>query len=190
MGALPKPMDLKAFLSWEKSQELRHEFDGVTAKAMTGGTGAHVAIEMGLAAALYAHLRSKPCRPFGSNLKIKLAQSVRYPDASVVCTPIGPRETSCSDPVVVFEILSASTVNEDLGPKRSEYQATPSIQRYVVLQQTHRAAIVFSRTADGWGDKFVFGEDAALEMPEIGISIPLAEIYDGIALESDIAEAD
>ena len=190
MGALPKLMDLEAFLAWEKSQELRHEFDGVSAKSMTGGTGAHVAIEMGLAAALYARLRGKPCRPYGSNLKIKLEHSVRYPDASVVCTPVGPRDTSCAAPVAIFEILSASTANEDLGPKRAEYQATPSVRQYVVLQQTHRSAIVFSRTADGWADKFVFGDDAVLDMPEIGISLPLAEIYAGIVLESDIAETD
>ena len=71
-----------------------------------------------------------------------------------------------------------------LGVKKAEYQATPSVVRYVVLQQTHRAAEVFYRTQDeddGWAYLLLSGDDA-LDMPEIGISIPLAEIYEDITL--------
>jgi hypothetical protein len=34
----PNPMSLMDFLAWEERQELRYEFDGVAARAMTGGT--------------------------------------------------------------------------------------------------------------------------------------------------------
>ena len=184
MGALFKPMDVEAFLAWEENQELRHEFDGVAASAMTGGTGAHAAIERNLIIALGGRLRGKPCQPYGSNLKLKLGQSVRYPDASVVCKPVGPDDTFTTEPVVVFEILGKSTANKDLGVKKAEYQATPSLQRYVVLHQTHRAAEVFYRSTDavdGWAHADLLGDDS-LDMPEIGISIPLAEIYENVAL--------
>ena len=184
MGALLKPMDVEEFLTWEDNQELRYEFDGIVAKAMTGGTGTHAAIQMRLNSALYSRLRGKQCQPYGSDLKLKLGHTVRYPDASVVCTPVGAEDTFTTQPVVVFEILSKSTANKDLGVKKAEYQATPSVLRYVVLHQTHRAAEVFYRSQDeddGWAHVLLSGDDV-LDMPEIGIAIPLAEIYEDITL--------
>ena len=184
MGALPKPMDLEAFLAWEERQELRHEFDGISIRAMTGGTGAHAAIERNLIAALTQLLRGKPCKPYGGNLKLKLEHSIRYADASVVCAPVGLEDTFTTEPVVVFEILSKSTANKDFGVKKSEYQATPSVQRYIILQQKRRAVEVFYRAEeeeDGWAYE-VFYEDAIIAMPEIGISLSLVDIYDGMEL--------
>ena len=185
MGALPKPMDIEAFLAWEAKQELRHEFDGIAAKAMTGGTGAHAAIERNLIFSLTGRLDGKPCQPYGGNLKLKLEHSIRYPDASVVCIPVGPEDTFTTAPVVVFEILSKSTARQDLGIKNAEYQATPSIQRYVILHQTHRAAQVFYRTEDDEIGNWAYddlSDGDVLDMPEIGISIPLVEIYKNVTL--------
>ena len=180
-------LTLDQFLAWEDRQDLRHEFDGNRIIAMTGGTGAHSAIQAGLLGALTVHLRGKPRRPHGGELKIKMAASVRYADAFVICTPVAPTATFVTDPVVIFEILSKSTGNDDLGAKRAEYEATPSVQRYVVLQQYHRAAQVFYRNGDRWEVEFHLGDTATLDMPEIGIAVPLAEIYEGITLESDLA---
>ena len=184
--AQAKPMDIVGFLAWEERQELRHEFDGVHATAMAGGTIAHGAIQFGIAGALRAHLRGKPCRPYGSEVKIQTGNGIRYPDAFVVCTPLVPRATVVGDPVVIFEILSEGTEKEDLVVKAAEYQSMASVQRYIVLQQTHRVAMVYSRRGDGWDFGFVSGEGAMLDMPEIGIRVPLAEIYEDITLESDI----
>ena len=182
---LAQTLTMAQFLRWEERQELRHEFDGLDVRATTGGTSAHSAIMLQLHRALGEHLDGKPCRPHGGAFRLKLAASVRYPDAFVVCTPVEPDATFVSDPVVVFEILSKSTTSIDLGAKRAEYQATPTIQRYVVLQQTHRAAQVFTRNGDEWDGEFHAGANAVLDMPEIGIAITLGEIYRGIKLASD-----
>ena len=184
MGALPKPMDVAEFLVWEDRQELRYEFDGIAAKAMTGGTLAHGGIQAKLLKLLGIHLDGKPCQPFGSDTRVRTHAGIRYPDALVKCSPSNPTATFVDDPVVIFEILSTGTANMDLGVKKAEYQSMPSVRRYVVLQQTHRAAEVFFRMKDaddGWGHEFLSAEDG-LAMPEIGISIPLADIYMGLAL--------
>jgi Uma2 family endonuclease len=180
-------MTLESFLAWEERQELRYEFDGFRPVAMTGGTYAHAQIQFRLAHALIARLDGTRCRAVGSELKVQTATGVRYPDAFVVCSPIPLNVTIAHDPVVIFEILSPSTANDDLGAKKAEYQALPSVQSYIVLQQTHRSAQVFRRvgetTADDeksgeWTFEFVVGPEAI--MPEIGVTLPLAEIYDGI----------
>ena len=104
--ALHERMSLEAFLAWEEQQELRWEFDGFEAVAMTGGTSEHSAIERNLILALASRLRGKPCQPYTSNLKIFVAGSIRYPEAFVVCSPVPRGTLVVTEPVVVFEILS------------------------------------------------------------------------------------
>ena len=127
--ALREPWTLERFLAWEERQELRHEFDGFQPEAMTGGTAAHETVKMNLAAALVTRLRGKPCRPFGSDLKVRIGDKVRYPDAFVVCTPVAAKDTMVPDPVVIFEVLSTSTALKDRIVKNREYQSLPSVRR-------------------------------------------------------------
>jgi Uma2 family endonuclease len=183
--ALRKPMTLDQFLVWEERQELRYEFDGFQPVAMTGGTAAHSAIQRNLIYALTGRLLDSPCQPYGSELKIKVAERIRYPEAFVVCSPVSPRSKVVTDPVVIFEVVSESSVTTDFVTKNAEYRATPSVQRYVVLQQTKAAAAVFSRKSDDWVTDLLAGDDAVLRMPEIGIEIPLSEIYRRVELEAE-----
>jgi Uma2 family endonuclease len=179
--ALHKPMTLDEFLDWEFRQELRYEFDGVQPIAMAGGTAAHTRIQRNLALALGGRLRGKPCEFFGSDLKIETAGRIRYPDGFVVCAPLANAATVVRDPVVIFEILSPGTSGTDRIVKTREYQATPSVQRYVILEQDRIAATVFNRAGGDWFTHILL-EDAILAMPEIGIEIPLAELYEGLDL--------
>jgi Uma2 family endonuclease len=182
-SALPKPMTLSEFLAWEERQELRYEFDGFAPVAMTGGTAAHDRITFNLQKALDAQLTGKPCQPWGPNMKIIVDGRARYPDAFVVCQPVLSTATVADNPVVVFEVVSEGTTNTDLIDKNREYRATPSILRYVILQQTRAAAIVFVRHGRDWLSEIVAGPDAILQLPEIDIEPPLAGIYANVVVE-------
>ena len=185
----PTPMTLAEFLAWEEQQELRHEFDGFTPVAMTGGTAAHDRITFNLQKALDARLTGKPCQPWGPNMKIIADGRARYPDALVTCRPISPTATIAGHPVVVFEVISEGSANTDLIDKNREYRAMPSIQRYVILQQTRVAAIAFARRGQDWLSEIVAGPSAMLHLPEIDIHLPLAEIYANVPAEPDPAAA-
>jgi Uma2 family endonuclease len=188
--AVRKPMTTDQFLAWEERQELRYEFDGVQPLAMTGGTAAHAAIQRNLIVALGTALRDSPCQPYGSELKIRVAERIRYPEAFVVCTPIPPRAKVVTDPVVIFEVVSESSVTTDFVTKNAEYRATPSVRRYVVLQQTKAAAAVFSRKGDDWVTDLLCGDESILRIPEIGIDIPLSEIYRRVAFQVEQGDAE
>lgn len=175
--ALRRPMTLDQFLAWEERQELRYEFDGFQPLAMTGGTVEHAGSQSNLITTLNNRLRGKPCRSYGSHLKIQVAGRIRYPDAFVVCTPTLPGAQVVTEPVVIFEILSNSTASNDLVVKNAEYRETPSVKRYVILQQNSAAAIVFSHRAGEWATDLVAGTEAVISLPEIGIDLPLSEIY-------------
>ena len=141
--ALRKPMTLAEFLAWEERQPLRYEFDGIGPVAMTGGTAGHADIQRNLAFSLTARLRGKPCRFYGSDLKFQVAEGhIRYPDGMVVCSPVDRTATVIHDPVIVFEVLSPSTGRRDRIVKAREYQVTPSVQRYVMLEQDGVSATI------------------------------------------------
>jgi Uma2 family endonuclease len=183
---LQRPWTTEQFLAWEERQELRYEFDGCQAIAMAGGTATHAAIQRNLIVALGVGLRGKQCKPYGSELKIRVGHgAIRYPEAFVVCTPVPPRSTVVADPVVIFEILSESSATEDFVTKNAEYRATASVKRYVVLQQVKAAAVMFSRKGDDWITDLLTGNDAILRMPEIGLDIPLSEIFAEIEFDGE-----
>ena len=182
--ALRRPMTLPEFLAWEERQEMRYEFDGFQPIAMAGGTAAHAAVQRNLIFCLTGRLQGKFCQAYGSDLKIQVDGHIRYPEAFVVCTRVPPRMTIVADPVVVFEVLSDGSTHDDLVVKNAEYRATPSIKRYVVLQQTHAGATVFTRKGADWVTEIV-GQAGTLRMAEIDIEIPLADIYAGIELTGD-----
>ena len=179
-----KRMSLEEFLAWEARQELRYEFDGFQPVAMTGGTRTHSRLERNLAIALGRRLAGTACEFLGSNFQIRMQDNVRYPDGSVFCTRGDGRDRGAHDPVVIFEVLSASTASTDRITKNREYQATSSIQRYVMLEQDRIAATVFARAGEDWVGHILTG-DEMLWMPEIGIELPLSELYAGIDLEPE-----
>jgi len=175
-----QPMTVDAFLDWERRQHLRYEFDGFQAVAITGGTLGHAAIRDNVVDALRRRLAA-PCRAFSGDVKVLVAGRVRYPDAMVTCSPIDGRSDILPNPVVVFEVLSASTASVDRVTKNAEYEATPSIQRYVMLEQNQVAATVFARDGDKWTGT-ILRNDAILAVPEIGVELPLRDLYAGVEL--------
>jgi Uma2 family endonuclease len=183
---LRRHMSLDEFLDWEDRQELKHEFDGFAPVAMTGGTVAHATIGRNLVTVLVTRLRGKPCQAFGSDLKIQVAGSIRYPDAFVVCSPVAPGAKVISDPVVIFEVLSDSTARTDRRRKDEECRDTPSVLRYVMLEQDSMRATMFAREDGRWVGSILSGE-AVLAMPEIGVEVSLAELYEDIDFPPETA---
>ena len=176
--ALRQPTTVEESLEWEERQEMRYEFDGFQPVAMTGGTFAHDRIAIDLAASPVPRLRGKP---HGGNLKIRVGGSIRYPDAYVTCEPIRRRSTIAPNPVVVFEVLGKGTARTDRIVENREYASTVSIRRYVMLEQADIAGTMFERVGDDWIGHLL-GPDTVLEMPEIGVRLPIAELHEGVDL--------
>jgi Uma2 family endonuclease len=189
MSAAVKPMTMAEFLAWEERQEGRYEFDGFRPVAMTGGTFAHEVIGRNLRTELDIRLRGSRCVPLGPNSKIEVAGRIRYPDALVVCSHVDRKATVITEPVVVFEVLSESTAQIDQFIKLREYGATSSIRRYVMLDQDLIAAVVYTRDGDRMVAETV-AKGGTLSLPEIGIELPLDDVYRGVEPPEAIATED
>ncbi len=121
------------------------------------------------------------CRAIGSDNFTRVSGSLRLPDVLVVCGRLERRTAAVliANPVAVFEILSESTAHIDRFAKAREYWDTPSIQHYVMLEQDHIGAVVLSRGAETW-TRIAIDGSGTIELPAIGVSLPLADLYDGL----------
>ena len=90
--------------------------------------------------------------------------------------------------VIIFEIVSNESDRRDRITKNDEYRLTPSVQRYVMLEQDEPAAMIFAREGERWLGT-LHKSDAILAMPEIGIEIPLAEFYEGLDFSENVPTA-
>lgn len=174
MSAALTPLTLSEFLAWERTQPERYEFDGVQPIAMTGGSRAHSRVSTRLLVALGNRIRP-PCEVFGPDPKVLTTGRIRYPDASVVCGA-SDDQSDLVEPTVVFEVLSPSTALTDRRVTALEYSAVPSIRVYALLEQD-RPEITVMRRSRGWEAETIQGLDAALDLPEIDISVDLSAIY-------------
>lgn len=180
--ALRKAMTRQDFFNWAETQDQRYEFDGFQPVAMTGGTLGHSRLTRNVNRQLANRLAGSGCQPLGPDAGVAtVGDTVRCPDAVVTCTEFSNRDRLVPNPVVVFEVISPSSVRTDRIAKLREYQAVPTIRRYVIVEPDAAAVTVLSR--DGADEAFRtagLGEDDILSLPEIGIEIPVAAIYEGI----------
>jgi Uma2 family endonuclease len=103
------------------------------------------------------------------------------PEPDVMILPAGtigrdPYGRHTRDVLVTFEILSPSTAERDLRWKRTAYTSLPSLTHYVVIAQDTVDVVIFARDA-GFKEHRIRSLSGSIEMPALGISLPLAEIY-------------
>jgi Uma2 family endonuclease len=179
-SAVRSTMTVADFLAWEERQETRHEFVGGTIRAMTGGTLRHNQISLNVVVALRSRLRGGPCAPFGIDVKVRTpAGNIRYPDALVDCGKRDPTAQEAAEPRVVFEVLSPSTEWFDQTQKLEDYQSIASVTHVVFLAQDRKLARIWTRGATGWAMAELAGDDAAVELTALQITLPFAELYEG-----------
>ncbi len=149
---------------------------------MTGGSLQHNLLFGNIYRQLGNRLAGMGCRVFGSDAGVAtISDAVRYPDAVVTCSKFDGRDLLVPDPIIVFEVVSPSSVRTDRVIKLREYQAVPSIRQYVIVEREEITITVLSR--ENPGDAFTaagLSKGDTLQLPEIGIELPVDDIYEGI----------
>lgn len=170
------PTTAEEFLAWEQLQEEKYEFDGQRPVAMNGGTWEHMRIELNIAGELQARLHGSSCWNASSTMKVAIGPAFRYPDGAVSCSPLPRGSMMVPAPVVLFEVVSPSSRTVDHVTKLAEYRSLPSVQRYVLVEQREVLLTIHARGPAGWTRHTLGGGDT-LDMPEIGIGVPVDALY-------------
>jgi len=186
----PKHWAWDEYLAWESQQPARYELVDGDVYAMGGGSVAHDLIANRLRAELAQRLRDGPCRPHGPDVKVATATgNARYPDALIDCGHLVPDALCAQHPVAVFEVLSKSTAWVDQSLKLRDYDATTTIQYYVLIAQDEPRVVVYARSDDGRidlrGAALLTHIERSIDLPALNLSIPLATLYDGLGFVTE-----
>jgi Uma2 family endonuclease len=185
-------VSVEDYLASEVNSPVKREYLGGVIYAMAGARVAHNIIAGNTLVALGGRLRGRGCRAFSSDMKIRvrLPSHVRfyYPDTSVICRSNAQNDTFQDEPAVLFEVLSRSTRRTDEGEKKDAYLTIPSLNVYALVEQDSPTVVVFRRTENGFAREVYSGLDAVIPLSEIGIELPLSEVYDGVDFIPEVDE--
>jgi Uma2 family endonuclease len=175
-------MTPEEYLEFEQRSDTRHEFvDGVL-HAMAGETREHNRIVQNILLALTPSVAARACEIVIETVKLRTRQSrYRYPDVIVSCAP-GNDRYFLENPFLLVEVLSEPTSLTDTTEKLDEYLRIPSLQRYVLVEQTVRRVIVYRRAAEGWMVE-VLDTSGEIEVPCLENTLTLGQTYAGLSFE-------
>jgi Uma2 family endonuclease len=188
--ALQRPWTIEQFLFWASAQDERYEFDGFQPVAMTGGNALHSRVTTNIHAALRSRLRGSPCSYYGPDLGVRtIGSRVRYPDALITCAKFPGTDQLAPDVSIVFEVLSPTSGRTDRIEKVREYAGVATMRRYVIVETGSAGLLMLHRrnAGDAWTVEALTGDDT-LDLPEVGIAIPVAEFYEDVDFTGPSAE--
>ena len=183
------------YLQFENQSHSKSEYIDGWIRAMTGASVRHNQVKGNCCFSLRLKLRNKPCRPFESDMKVRIrfAGKTRYyyPDVQVVCRSNEPASVFQDQPVLIIDVLSPSTRNYDWNEKLEAYLQIPSLECYIVLEQHQPIATVFRKTNDSFSRQLVQGTDSIIDLPFFNGSLSLADVYEGVEFtETCVQESD
>jgi Uma2 family endonuclease len=180
------PLDLRLpkqeFDRWVSRQRERFEWKDGRIVQMNNVTRGHSKLVVGLIVALSSRLDPRLWTVAAAEFGVEGADFVRYPDVLVERASDDNKQRRSNEPIVIFEVLSPSTVRTDIIEKREEYDSLPSVATYVVLSQDEPIVWVWQRAVDDGRlpakPEEITGKEVS--WPVLGVSLPLGEIYQSL----------
>jgi hypothetical protein len=88
---------------------------------------------------------------------------------------------------VLFEVISPSELQHKRrwDQKRADLQAVEGVQEIIEIFQDEMLARAYRRQDAGWVFESIAGPDAQVALPSVGITVPLAALYERVMPESE-----
>ena len=184
-----KKWTIEAFFAWQDKQETRYELvNGFPLRMMAGTKNVHDDIVVNILVQLGNQLRGSGCRPFTGDGSVQtLPGQIRRPDIGVDCGRRDPNGYTAEAARVIVEVLSPTTRDFDTFGKLAEYKTIPTLERILFVDPNLAEVAVWSKDSDGaWTKAMCEGLGATIALPEIGVTLPLAEIYDDVVFPANL----
>ena len=170
------------YLALERAAETKSEYiDGILV-AMSGATREHILVTVNIVSELNRQLRGRPCEVYAQDMRVRIVEGgmYSYPDVVAVCEPPQFEDDEFDvllNPTLIVEVLSSSTEGYDRGLKFRRYRRRPSLQDYELVAQDRAVVERYSRQGDHWVLTEVTGLDSTIDLPSIGCTLALRDIY-------------
>ncbi len=174
------------YLARERQAEARSEYLAGQTFLMGGASRRHVLIVTNVVGELRRQLKGRPCLLFSTDLRLRVTPTglFTYPDVMVVCgeaTYVDQEADTLTNPTLIVEVLSASTLDYDRGRKFEHYRSLASLQEYLLVAQAKVHVEHFQKQPDGrWVLAETSRRDDDVRLPSIGCDLALTEIYDKV----------
>lgn len=175
-------MTSSEFLAWQAHQPDSYELVDGRPQAMTGATRRDDRVVINAIVAFGTRLQGGPCRPSTDDIAIVSPNdNVRRPDMTIDCGPVEGAATTSERPVLVLEVLSPSTAHVDKLEKLEEYKGLDSVSYILIADATRPHVVSYVRGADRvWSQLSHVGLEGTIDLPELGCTLPLAELYEDV----------
>jgi Uma2 family endonuclease len=175
---------LDDYLSLQRGIEVKLEYFNGEIYVMAGGSAGHNRISRNVLKLFDAALTGSSCEAFGSDMRVSTPSGLyTYPDASIICGPkVGNEAETISTPIVIVEVLSDSTRNYDRGEKFDLYRSIPTLRHYLLIEQNFVHVEHRSLASDGSWSSAIVDSAGIVRVPNVGIDLRVAEVYDGVAI--------
>jgi Uma2 family endonuclease len=180
-----KPMTLDEFLRWDDGTETHYELIGGFPVAMAPPAAAHRMLAARLVTRIDTALAARrPCNAQGEAGVARTDRADSYFEADIVasCERHEFGQQALKEPFLIVEILSPSTERHDRRVKLPIYRQIETVQEILLIASDGMYAELHRRSGAQWITEILRGADARLALNSAGIEIPLAELYEGIAL--------
>lgn len=181
------------YLAFERNAEFKHEYFDGQIYAMAGTSSRHNRIAGKTYAALDRMLDGSRCVPYFADIRTKIESGYTYPDIVIACNPTFEDDEleTLTNPVIIIEVLSASTENYDRTKKFDRYRSIPTLREYVLIAQAQPRIERFSRIDNPnvppertlWAFEAWTGLEGTITMEAIACTLTVAEIYRGIEFD-------
>lgn len=174
-----KTYTVAEYLELEKTSDIRHEFAHGKLIPISGESKNANKIAFNCAKLLDYLLSDKGLEAFMHDVRTMVKENsvYRYPDLVVAPESDDTDTHTVTQPVILIEVLSETTANEDRGAKLREYTALPSLQYYMILAQDQILAECYSRRDNGWFLEFFDESSEEIALSACNVQLPLELIY-------------
>jgi Uma2 family endonuclease len=178
-------MTLDEFLRWDDGTETRYELVAGFPVAMAPPAAAHRILMVRLASRIDTALAAR--RPCNAQVEAGIARTDRADtyfeaDIAATCERHELGQQALVEPFLIVEILSPSTDRHDRRTKLPAYRQVASVQEILLIASDGLYAELHRRAGAQWITEILRGHHATMSLASVGIEIPLAELYEGIAL--------
>ncbi|HZA65964.1 MAG TPA: Uma2 family endonuclease [Geminicoccaceae bacterium] len=169
------PRTVEEFEIWHARQPERWEFIRGQPRMMAPASVSHTIIKTNVGAELRTALAERGCTVMVDGAQILTDEISAIPDVVVTCSPIDHSTPVIAAPVIIVEVMSPSSEENDTGLRWLAYRNISSLRHYLVLSQDRRLVHVHSRAGDIWRERFISA--GALELDEPPVRLELDALY-------------
>jgi len=148
---------------------------------MAGASKAHNLLANNFMRKAWDALQGRKYQVFTSDVRVVLEENNHYvyPDVVVSCDPDDQRDDyQLRKPLLIVEVLSASTASYDRPDKFQHYKKLPSLRYYVLVYQERWLVEWYHKNEAGeWVHHLLDGPDDVLEIAELNLRLSLADLY-------------